>query len=415
MVLKPVANREELLVEIRPLFLKRHHVLAFGALRGLLRGCRSDAGHHVFALGVDQPLAEELVLAGGRVARERDARRGRVAQIAEYHGLDVDGGAPLIRDAFNAAVGDGAAAVPGLEHRADASPQLLVGIVGERLADGLLDDVLELVTKGLEVLGVEVDILHDALALLHGIHGMLELFTHGMAVFRSNAGRLFHDHVGIHHDQAPVRVIGKTLITRLADQPGKGLRAEAQVQHRVHHAGHRTARARADRHQQRVLDVAVFLAHDLLDFRHGLVDLGDEALGQAPFVPIVLCTHLGGDRESRGHGDAQIRHLREIGALAAEEILHLGLAFGLATAEEIYVLFRHLPSPSLLHWEHAILLRARGHSCSTLSQNTTANPSPIAVPSYRGHSGRSDDSILKRTRPVQFPGAHIAPSHTGFT
>ncbi len=29
---------------------------------------RADAGHHVFALGVDQPLAVELVLAGGRVA-----------------------------------------------------------------------------------------------------------------------------------------------------------------------------------------------------------------------------------------------------------------------------------------------------------------------------------------------------------
>jgi hypothetical protein len=37
----------------------------------VLRG--ADAGDHVFALGVDQELAVELVLAGGRVAGEGDA------------------------------------------------------------------------------------------------------------------------------------------------------------------------------------------------------------------------------------------------------------------------------------------------------------------------------------------------------
>ena len=35
---------------------------------------RADAGHHVFALGVDEKLAVELVLAGRRIARERHAR-----------------------------------------------------------------------------------------------------------------------------------------------------------------------------------------------------------------------------------------------------------------------------------------------------------------------------------------------------
>ena len=98
----------------------------------------ADAGHHVLALGVDQPLAVELVLAGGRVAGEGDAGAGVVAHVAEHHGLDVDRGAPLVGDPLDAAVGDGALAVPALEHRADAAPELLHGVVGEVLAQDFL-------------------------------------------------------------------------------------------------------------------------------------------------------------------------------------------------------------------------------------------------------------------------------------
>ena len=35
---------------------------------------RANAGHHVFALGVDEELAVELVLAGGGIAGEGHAR-----------------------------------------------------------------------------------------------------------------------------------------------------------------------------------------------------------------------------------------------------------------------------------------------------------------------------------------------------
>jgi hypothetical protein len=54
-----------------------------GQLVDLLRG--ADAGHDVFALGVHQELAEQLLFAGGGVARERDAGAGGVAHVAEDH------------------------------------------------------------------------------------------------------------------------------------------------------------------------------------------------------------------------------------------------------------------------------------------------------------------------------------------
>ena len=55
----------------------------------------------------------------------------RVARVAEDHLLDVDRGAPVVGDAVDAAVGDGALAAPGVEHGADRAPQLLARVARE--------------------------------------------------------------------------------------------------------------------------------------------------------------------------------------------------------------------------------------------------------------------------------------------
>ena len=59
---------------------------------------RADAGDDVLALRVGQELAVELGGAGRRVARERDAGRAVVAEVAEHHRLHVDRGAHRRRD-----------------------------------------------------------------------------------------------------------------------------------------------------------------------------------------------------------------------------------------------------------------------------------------------------------------------------
>ena len=59
---------------------------------------RAGAGDHVLALGVEQELAVEGLLAGRGVAGEGDAGGRGVAHVAEDHRLDVDRRAPVLRD-----------------------------------------------------------------------------------------------------------------------------------------------------------------------------------------------------------------------------------------------------------------------------------------------------------------------------
>jgi hypothetical protein len=76
--LQPVVQLHQLAVDLRHLLLH---------LGDRLR--RADAGDDVLALGVDQVLAVDEVLAGARVAREADAGAGIVAHVAEHHGAHV--------------------------------------------------------------------------------------------------------------------------------------------------------------------------------------------------------------------------------------------------------------------------------------------------------------------------------------
>ena len=100
---------------------------------------RADAGDDVFALGVDEEFAVELLRAVGRVAGEGDAGAGVVAGVAIDHRLHVDGGSPLGGDVVFAAIDDGAVVHPGAEHGAGRAPELLPRILRELLAGALLD------------------------------------------------------------------------------------------------------------------------------------------------------------------------------------------------------------------------------------------------------------------------------------
>ena len=66
---------------------------------------RANAGHDVFALRVDQELAVELVLARGRIARERDACARVIAHIAEHHRLAIHSRPEQAGDVFNLPIG----------------------------------------------------------------------------------------------------------------------------------------------------------------------------------------------------------------------------------------------------------------------------------------------------------------------
>ena len=61
---------------------------------------------------------------------------------------------------------------------------------------------------------------------------------------------------------------------------------------------------------------------------------------------VIVSADLGGDGQAGRHRQAQIAHLRQVGALATQQIAHLGFAIGLAVAERIDPLTHHSPPRS---------------------------------------------------------------------
>ena len=109
----PVLHRELGVLHVLVVLLERLedvHQLLVGLREPVLhlldvpRGAR--AGDDVLALGVGEEVAGGLGRAGDLVAAEGDAGAGGVALVAEDHLLDVDGGAPFVRDAVDAPVLD---------------------------------------------------------------------------------------------------------------------------------------------------------------------------------------------------------------------------------------------------------------------------------------------------------------------
>ena len=112
-------------------------------LHPLERFGRADSGNHVLALRVHEELAVDALLAGRRVAREAHAGGGAVALVAEDHLDDVHRGAEVVRDVVRAAVDLRARRLPRVEDGADGAAQLLARVLRERAAELLVVDRLE--------------------------------------------------------------------------------------------------------------------------------------------------------------------------------------------------------------------------------------------------------------------------------
>ena len=147
-----------------------------------------------------------------------------------------------------------------------------------------------------------------------------------------------HDDVGVHLDEPAVAVIGPAGVAGPAGHDLDDLLVQAEVEDRVHHAGHRRPRARAHGDEQRGLPVAEALAGERLQPLDVRQDLLLELRGDGPPVLIVPRAGLGGDGEALGDGQADAGHLGQVRALAAQQLAHVGAALG----EEVYILMCHI-------------------------------------------------------------------------
>ena len=135
---------------------------------------------------------------------------------------------------------------------------------------------------------------------------------------------LEHD-LGEHLDEAAVRVPGEAIVARLLGQSTHRHVVESEVEHGVHHPGHRERGTRAHRHEQRVVAVAQHLAHLRLELRAGRRDLVHQAVGDPVAGSHVGLARVGGDGEAGRNGQPEPGHLGEVRALAPEqELLLLG-------------------------------------------------------------------------------------------
>ena len=268
----------------------------------------ADARDDVLALRVEQELAEDPGLAGGRVARERDAGARALALVAEHHLDDVHRRAEVVGDLVCAPVHLGARRVPGGEDRLDRAAELLARLLRERLPEVVLVDHLERVDELAEVVGAKVDVVRDAALLLQ----LLQLALEPVRIDPV-------DGLAVHLDQAAIGVVCEPRVAGGAGQAFDGHVRETDVQDRVHHPRHRDRRPRADGDEQRLAWVAEALADALLE----PLDV-DEHLVEQPVRERAAARHrvaarLGRDREPGRHGQAELRHLGEPDPLPAQQ------------------------------------------------------------------------------------------------
>ena len=144
------------------------------------------------------------------------------------------------------------------------------------------------------------------------------------------------NHVAEHLDQAAIGVIRKARIVAALGQRFDGLVIQAEVENRVHHAGHGELCARADGDQQRIFAGAELLALQLFEPRQRFVHLGVDL--RANVSAHVFAAGFGLNGESGRDGQSGIGHLGQACAFAAENILHAAVAVCLAATEEIHIL-----------------------------------------------------------------------------
>ncbi len=224
-----------------------------------------------------------------------------------------------------------------------------------------------------------------------------------------------------HLQQPPVGVPGEPLVAGLLGQALHRLVGQADVQHRLHHARHRELGPGPHADQQRVGVVAEPLAHLLLQLGQVLDDLLGQAVRHRPLLQVVTAG-LGGDDEPRRDGQAQVGHLGQVGALAAQQVLEVLVSLG-----EVIDKLRHCkfssgmvpaglgPAARRLGGRDSGLDRNGGCGLAAVSTDSTesgAYAAPACDADRRpGGPGRESEQLREAAKWPLATGAHPAGPH----
>ena len=142
-------------------------------------------------------------------------------------------------------------------------------------------------------------------------------------------------HVSIHLDEATIAVAGEAGIAAFGGEAFDGLIVQAEIEDRVHHAGHGDRRTGAHGQEKRVFRITELGARGLLDHCKGPADLAFELTRIGLAVGVIVGADIRCDGEAGRHGEAEPAHLREVRPLTAQKRLHRCIAIGLASTEPV--------------------------------------------------------------------------------
>ena len=143
------------------------------------------------------------------------------------------------------------------------------------------------------------------------------------------------NNVGIHLDETAVAVVGKAFVARSLSQAFDCFVIQTEVQDGVHHARHGNAGAGTHGEQQRVFRIGEFAADNGFAMGDAVFDLFGQIGGEGLAVFIEIRADFGRYRKSRRNGNADRTHFRQVGTLAAQQVLVGSMAFGFAVAKFI--------------------------------------------------------------------------------
>ena len=158
-------------------------------------------------------------------------------------------------------------------------------------------------------------------------------------------------HRTIHLDEAAIGVPGEAGIVRSFRKALDGDVVQAEVQHGVHHAGHRNARAGADGHQQWMVRLVAEIRGRQLSRQRPAPrrPAAFSSIGVIVVVVIVGRADVRGDGEARRDRQADRGHLGQIGSLPAQQVAHIRSAFVVTGAKAVNPL-GHVRTPSSLRY-----------------------------------------------------------------
>ena len=226
-----------------------------------------------------------------RIAREADSGAGILAGIAEHHLHHVNGSAEKAGDFFDAAVCDRFLPHPRFEYCANRAPELLLGIFREGVARFPLVIILIFADELPPTLGGDLRIVGDIQLLFHRAQAGFEVFLR----------QADHD-ARVHLHETAVGVVGESLVLRGLCERFNGFFVEAEVEDRLHHAGHGFCGAGTDADEERISGVAQFFLCELLEMREVLRHLRTKFLGIFAAVLEIIVAGFGGNGETSGNG-----------------------------------------------------------------------------------------------------------------